>query len=175
MFRLLTSILLCCAFIAVSINGQSQRPKLYKDFDPATESDRFNNENKQGISYRLPNDTLPIRYDIALTTRVDENNFAFTGRVAIQLRALQSTNKITIHSKQLNIVTVELRSVSGFVVPIMAPVLDPVTEFLTIQTAIGMLALTQVYILEISYSGMLRTDDQGFYRSSYLNAQGETV
>jgi aminopeptidase N len=167
MFRLVLSVLL---FLAISAYGQ--RSKLYKDFDPTV--DRFSNVNRQGVAYRLPNDTLPIRYDIGLTTRIDLDNFYFNGNVAIRLTVLLSTNRITIHSKQLTISTLSLKSATGFQLPVTFQ-LDPVTEFLTVNLQIGNLVVGQEYILTIAYYGELRQDDQGFYRSSYVNGQGQTV
>jgi aminopeptidase N len=37
------------------------------------------------------------------------------------------------------------------------------------------LTVNQEYILEIDYNGTLRTDNNGFYRSSYKNEDGKTV
>jgi aminopeptidase N len=173
MFRLISSVF-CLAVIVTTITAQ--RTKLYKEFDPLDTSDRFNLQTKQGgISYRLPNDTIPIRYDIQLTTRVDEGNFDFTGNVKINLRIVTQTNTITIHSKQLTILSTELRNSVGGVIGTQPATLDPVTEFLTVQTLVGQLAAGQEYVLEINYNGILRQDDQGFYRSSYVNGQGQTM
>jgi aminopeptidase N len=173
MFRLISSVF-CLAVIVTTITAQ--RTKLYKEFDPLDTSDRFNLLTKQGgISYRLPNDTIPIRYDIQLTTRVDEGNFDFTGNVKINLRIVTQTNTITIHSKQLTILNTQLRNSVGGVIETQLATLDPVTEFLTVQTVVGQLTAGQEYVLEINYNGILRQDDQGFYRSSYVNGQGQTV
>jgi Peptidase M1 N-terminal domain len=167
MFQVVVSVLLC---LVISANGQ--RSKLYRDFDPTI--DRFSSVNRQGVAYRLPNDTIPLRYDIGLTTRIDLGNFFFNGNVAIRFLVLQSTNQVTIHSKQLTISSVSLKSASGFQLPITFQ-LDAVTEFLTVTLQLGNFALNQEYILTVVYYGELRKDDQGFYRSSYVNGQGETV
>jgi aminopeptidase N len=123
----------------------------------------------------LPNDTRPIRYDIELKTWVDQGEFEFTGNVRIHLRVEEAhTNTITIHSYQQMILRVELRRLDGRVVPTFPHQYDSIFEFLTMQIRSGFLLQHEEFILEIDYTGVLRTDEAGFYRSSYVNEAGET-
>lgn len=128
-----------------------------------------------GISYRLPNDTTPLRYDVWLSTAIHEGNFTFDGRVRIQIRIILNTPNITLHSRQLTITGVTLLDAEQ--IPIEENVAygrREVQEFLDIQPTQSLVSNT-IYWLEITYFGTLRTDDAGFYRSSYTNPAGERV
>jgi aminopeptidase N len=129
---------------------------------------------QDAISYRLPNNTLPLRYDIEINTRIDEAIFNFFGKVKIRLQVLNQSRDITLHAKQLSIVSVELRNSGGVTVAIQTPSVDPVTNFLTIVLVSEQLMAGQEYTVDIQYSGILRTDNLGFYRSSYVNEVGVT-
>lgn len=127
-----------------------------------------------GINYRLPNTTRPIRYDVWLSTEIHLADFDFTGRVTIQILVLENTNSITLHHRQITITQVNLASVSGQVIQANVPfTLHPDTEFMVI-TPSQRLEINQLFVLEIMYLGELRNDDAGFYRSSYTDAQGQT-
>lgn len=127
------------------------------------------------VNYRLPNDTHPETYDISLLTRVDLGNFEFNGIVRIDIRVDRPTNEIVLHARQLTILRISLAKFSGSVlvnVRILPFAYNAETEFLKITSDGGTLAVGDRLILEISYSGMLRTDVSGFYRSSYINTDG---
>lgn len=128
-----------------------------------------------GIDYRLPNDTKPIHYDIWLSTDVHRGNFTFEGRVSILIEAIENASAITLHYRQITITNVRLMRDTGGTIHSSAPFeLIPSTEFLIIRPT-QQLVQALKYIVEISYTGVLRSDDAGFYRSSYVNPQGDTV
>lgn len=132
-------------------------------------------DNDSLIEYRLPKNTLPIRYDIELNTRIDDVDFEFAGNVKIRLLVLTGSNTITVHAKQLTIVRTELRDSGGRLLGIQPVTVDNVTDFLTVQTTGELLAAGQEYLLEIAYAGTLRTDNLGFYRSSYVDDENQTM
>lgn len=128
-----------------------------------------------GVDYRLPNDTKPIHYDIWLSTDIHRGDFAFEGRVSILIEAIANTSEIKLHYRQITITNVRLSRDTGGTIHSSARFeLVPLTEFLVIRPT-QPLRQNLKYIVEISYSGVLRSDDAGFYRSSYVNPQGETV
>ncbi len=128
-----------------------------------------------GISYRLPNDTTPLRYDIWLSTAIHEANFTFEGRVRIQILTIVNTPNITLHYRQLTITGVTLLDAEQMPIQENVPyVRRDVQEFMDIQPSQSLVAGT-IYWVEITYHGTLRTDDAGFYRSSYLNSSGERI
>lgn len=127
------------------------------------------------INYRLPNHTHPETYDISLSTRVDKNIFDFNGFVRIGIVVDQTTNEIVLHARQLVVSNVRLVRFSGSVpidVRLSPHNYEVVPEFLRIRTDNINLMAGDRLSLEITYSGTLRADEAGFYRSSYTNKAG---
>jgi aminopeptidase N len=128
------------------------------------------------ISYRLPNNTRPLFYDIHLTTHIHENKFEFSGHVTIKFTVKSMPyNEITLHMKMLENLDIKLlNDTAGLIESDVDFDHEDVTDFLTIKPKNG-LQLNGVYHLDIAFDGTLRDDNLGFYRSSYLNPQGNTV
>lgn len=128
-----------------------------------------------GIDYRLPNDTIPLRYDIMLSTDIHRGMFNFTGQVTIHIQAAVNTPNITVHQRQLTIESVRLLDGTGVQIQNNVAFTErPDVEFVVIQPFMGLTA-GNFYQVEIKYRGELRNDDAGFYRSSYVNDFGTTV
>lgn len=135
--------------------------RVYEDIDDET--------------YRLPNNTRPALYDVHLRTWIHEGNFAFDGRVEIFIIALETSSNIVLHQRQLNITSFELRDLSnGDILPASVSY-DPIREFLVFDVITDGLEAGNRYLLQINYTGTLRSDEAGFYRSSYLNDNGERI
>ncbi|XP_035776002.1 aminopeptidase N-like [Anopheles albimanus] len=133
-------------------------------------------------NFRLPNDTYPIRYNVEITTRIHDDSigldrFSFEGKVTIQLMTKEkiSTNRITLNYRKIDIIHVRLWYQQGGWERIIIDdnnsyTLDSRREFLHINSP---QALEGLYYLEITYNGTLREDNAGFYRSSYVDENGE--
>lgn len=133
-----------------------------------------NNENA-AVNYRLPNNTKPESYEITLRTRVDKGQFNFTGNVNIYIEVLEENTKtITLHARQLTFGTITLKQGTSEI-DLKDHAYDTETEFLTIPLKSDTLIKGRFYYLNIEYSGELRKDMGGFYRSSYINANNETM
>lgn len=124
-------------------------------------------------TYRLPNDTRPFSYTINLRTWIHEEIFLFEGFVEIVVLVSETTNRIVMHSRQLDITNFELRDLSGYLLNITMSY-DPIREFLVFEVSESLLGGSRFW-LQITYSGTLRTDGAGFFRSSYLNDDGDRV
>lgn len=131
-------------------------------------------KNIDKIRYRLPSNTRPEKYEIAITTRVDINDFAFSGNVTIDIVVDYPTNKIFLHARKLTISSVSLWQ-KNREVKIRPFTYDDVSEFLTITSDKDNFEILDRLRLIIAYNGTLRTDNAGFYRSSYLNSRGDEV
>lgn len=151
---------------------------LYGDIVASTPLDVHHSVNGKAdeFTYRLPNNTRPEFYEVQLVTFIDRGEFNFSGTVRIDVRVLEESKTITLHARRLTIDSVQLSDSYG------NPIEDDVTfaydvtkEFLTISTGKTMLQRGEKYLLKIFYIGELRTDLGGFYRSSYVNAQGTKV
>lgn len=132
-------------------------------------------QDQTSVSYRLPNNTRPISYDVQLTTHVHtQTDFSFTGEVAVRFLVVQTSNTITLHQRQLTIgeYSLVLARNPTVNIPLNVVEYDNVTEFLTFTLTSGSLGIVSEYILTIKYNGTLRTDPGGFYRSSYEAADG---
>lgn len=122
-------------------------------------------------SYRLPTETYPETYTLDLTW-VDEDKFAFEGKVKIGIVIRSDTNTIVVHSRQTTIKSVTIQDQANPNPIALAFEHSTVTDFLTITNPVIMTARSR-YTLEITYGGQLRTDNRGFFRQSYVAETGE--
>lgn len=127
-----------------------------------------------GYAYRLPNVTRPEAYKVEITTNIHNSAFNFVGVVAIDIVVLQATPVITLHHRQLSISFIELSSIpsTGTNIRLSSYSYDPISEFLSIPLESETLSVGGRYRLTITYTGTLRTDQAGFYRSSYIAEDG---
>lgn len=125
-------------------------------------------------TFRLPNDTHALSYDINIRTWIDEGNLTFIGTVRIEIVAQQSTNTITLHHRELTIEDVTLLSEAGDTIEIGTTSYDRELEFLTIPTS-NNLTIGNVYFVVINYRGTMQTTWNGFYAIRYINSAGNEV
>jgi aminopeptidase N len=162
-------------FLTFALNFTNAKPpqKVRFDFDANNGLKTLAKVHFTDLNYRLPNNTIPRHYDIHLETDIHLANFGFSGEVTITIEALQNTNVIVLHIRQLSIFKVDLFDNDSN--PLQTNIQFTVqnsTEMLIIHN-ITQLNINQRYKLKISYVGYLRTDDAGFYRSSYIDNNGE--
>lgn len=136
-------------------------------------------------AYRLANNTHPISYKVHLVTNIhlenitDVEKFIFRGSVEIKLKADQVTDFIQIHARQLKVSNEKLVDISDEEeTPIeLEPIdVDVEHDFLKFTLANGVnLDVAKEYLLSMDYEGTLRTDNQGFYRSFYVDKNRKEV
>lgn len=128
-------------------------------------------ENFNDRSFRLPNNTEPVSYNIRLTTEIHRGDFGFDGEVTLNIRVLEATDSITLHSRQTIIERIDLFNPNGTLFEGNVPfTYDSVVEFLVIPVNRGLEA-DQELTIEISYQGFLRAELMGFFRQSYYNPE----
>lgn len=126
-------------------------------------------------NYRLPNNTRPVHYGVHLTTNIDKGDFDFTGSVTITLEALEDTNNITIHYRQLTINDVKLiDAATEQEIKFDEPTYDEVTEHFVFSLETPLVNGSE-YKLTIEYNATLRQDLAGFHRSSYRDDDGKQM
>lgn len=174
--------------ILVSLIHITVQNPLTADFLPRMKNDRIENKNwklKAGFyednheysnsfndsptTYRLPNNTLPVRYDIFITTYVHKGEFKFNGIVEIKIRAIEKTNTVTLHYRDLNVTKVSLYNLIGQVVEdnLNFEYVDPKEfEFLKI-TLPREIDADEYFVLFLMYDGELNTKQTGFYRAYF--------
>jgi len=118
----------------------------------------------------LPDAALPSRYEIRLEP--DLKRFIFDGTVQITVDVREATDELTLHSKQLSIISVSfMAAVEG------AVSLSPSTITLNLKDNTVKFGFDEVLpvgpgCLKITYIGELNNQMAGFYRSSYTDIHG---
>lgn len=125
-------------------------------------------------TFRLPNDTRALTYDVSIRTWIHQGNLTFTGTVRIGIVAVESTNLITLHHRELTIENVILLSEAGDIIPIGDVSYDSVFEFLTIPVSNNLTERSE-YVIVIDYRGTMQTTWSGFYAIRYVNSEGNGV
>lgn len=165
-------VLIFINFVAAGPKSHSRKSQGDNFWDPlpARTSPKWNNKNS--VSFRLPNNTIPLHYDIYLVTDVHIPNFDFFGTVTINIRVIEDSSTITLNYRQIDIFSVDIFSSDGKVLEYYANFeLIEELEFLIINSNNPLLQNSE-YKVKIRYRGILRTDDYGFYRASYLDEEG---
>uniref|UniRef100_A0A182P448 Aminopeptidase n=1 Tax=Anopheles epiroticus TaxID=199890 RepID=A0A182P448_9DIPT len=144
--------------------------KKLSHLDPATLQDG----GAQELRYRLPSYIVPTHYKLYLETQVHTGNRSYSGSVDIHLDVRQEARTIYVHNRGLRITSNELYRVDPSsnltFLETLAYTQDVEREFVIF--AIRQALAPAEYVLRLDFEGELRTDDDGFYLSSYLDANG---
>lgn len=135
------------------------------------------------INYRLPTDLKPYFYDIKIKPYIGteeiygNRSFTFDGWVNVSFTCLNQTKKIVLHIKDIEIkdILLYVRSYYGMneIGVEKSFKYDEELEFLTINMNTECAVYTN-YTLHIAYIGQISDSLAGFYRSSYVDANGTT-
>ncbi|XP_075168466.1 aminopeptidase N-like [Haematobia irritans] len=127
---------------------------------------------RDDLNYRLPNHTIPQHYDIVLTTRVDEGIREFNGVVTIDLTVVEATTSIILNARQLNFTAASIQNSAGQSEELTIAY-EEQREFLTLTRQISdSFPANTKWKLSVSYSGLLRSDNAGFYLTTYQDTEG---
>lgn len=123
-------------------------------------------------SYRLPNTTVPTHYDLFINTEFHNDDLDYNGTVKIVINVLEDTKQIVLHSSRSILVNVELKNDNQLPLAIVNFEFDNDREFLIVNTASVLSGGSQV-VLEIDFLNSInRTDQAGFYRTTYTADDG---
>ncbi|XP_058118309.1 aminopeptidase N-like [Anopheles ziemanni] len=126
------------------------------------------------LRYRLPTYIVPYHYTVYLESEVHTGNRSYQGQVDIHLELQRQTGTIYVHKRDLRITYNALLIVNPNEDEVLEEEMrfaeDEEREFaiFSIRRALA----PSRYILRIWFEGELRTDDDGFYLSSYLDTNG---
>ncbi|KAK3929338.1 Aminopeptidase N [Frankliniella fusca] len=139
-------------------------------------------EPEDNNPYRLPQALRPFEYDVILTPKL-EGDFTFGGLARIWFSAIETTDKIVLHAKQLELgdmfqdINLNILDDEGDPIYfgfIKSMDINTTTEIATLTTDKEMEAGSHFSIEFLSFKGKLNDDMDGFYRSSYIDsATGE--
>lgn len=132
-----------------------------------------NRKFDESVTYRLPNNTRPLHYDILISSGIHAGDF--DGEVTVRIVAIENSSEITLNSKWLAIKNIDLFNADDQIIQSNVQFqLHERVEFLEIIPLQQLLA-NEEYILRINYAGTLRTDDYGFFRTSYFHENGQQI
>lgn len=122
--------------------------------------------------YRLPTNIIPQKYDIFVTPDLETGNFTVDGKVTIEADVIQPTSQIILHSSEITHhdvkVTANLINLDNLKKKVIKRY-DLLVIYLKQEVNVG----TKLTI-EIKYTGNLNaTELRGFYKSSYIDDNGE--
>tara|TARA_Y100000590_G_scaffold470731_1_gene668917 strand:+ start:3897 stop:6521 length:2625 start_codon:yes stop_codon:yes gene_type:complete len=119
---------------------------------------------------KLPKDILPIGYDITL--RPDLRNFSFTGEESVILNIKNSTNVICINSVELEIKECYLNYKEDHKIKPSSIKYDNNAEIIYLYFDIKI--KPGEVTLFLKFTGKISDNLRGFYRSKYIDPDGET-
>jgi len=127
--------------------------------------------------FRLPNNTEPISYKLNVQPFIEpeNNNFTFIGTVLITIRVKITTEELTLNVDDLKINKINVRDTNSSSAEVVVTGNHTVVknEQLIIQLKTPGLIADRVYEVEIAYSGELRNDMSGFYKSWYTDEKSK--
>ncbi|KAE8738138.1 hypothetical protein FOCC_FOCC016380 [Frankliniella occidentalis] len=133
-------------------------------------------DGANGDPYRLPSSLIPLLYQVELTPNFD--TFTFDGNALIIVNCVEDTDTIVLHAKELTIdkdafVIVDDRMTYFAFAQLKSMTLDKTHDFLSLKLD-TMMTKGNRYRFVLQYTGILNDNLDGFYRSSYKTADGET-
>jgi len=127
------------------------------------------------VNYRLPDNVVPVHYNIGLIPYIEKDNFTFDGKSHIIIEIRRASQNISLHALDL-IINETATSLISNDTDIYAPTMhnyDNKTEILTLYFNDKL--SPGIYSLYIQFIGILNDELHGFFRTSYTNEKGEKV
>lgn len=113
----------------------------------------------------FPNNTIPLYYEVELETKLHEDSMVeFGGTVRLKVRVMEQSSTITLHHHELTILKIDFFRENGVSLQSNVSFTMHETGFLEINPRLPVAEGLTIFIV-ISYTGSLRTDQAGFYRS----------
>ncbi|EFN87058.1 aminopeptidase N [Harpegnathos saltator] len=139
----------------------------------------FNDNPEDGsqtaVNYRLPDNAVPVHYNIKLIPYIVEDNFTFDGESNIDIVICRATRDLHLHEMELTIdeEATSLVSSDDVVYTPKAHNYDNVTQILNLNFNDEL--SPGHYTLNIKFVGILNDKLEGFFRTSYQNEEDYKV
>ncbi len=134
---------------------------------------------KNKINYRLPTHLKPFYYEISIKSFIGsmyaEKSFKFDGNINISFTCLNSTDKIVLHIKDLEIKneTLKLTHSNEIIEANLSWTNDFDREFMIINLNKECVKFNN-YTLHMLYTGEISENLAGYYQSSYASLNDQT-
>ncbi|CAG9802728.1 unnamed protein product [Chironomus riparius] len=130
----------------------------------------------QSLNYRLPNNSLPISYDLWIMTDIHKSDLKFNGRVKIRIKIIEESETITIHSRDIIITKVDLYDKEGNLNKSSLEFKNSAMEDFLVIMLPSFLNVDDEIMLDIDYHGnMTNNETSGLYATSYQDEANEKV
>jgi len=127
------------------------------------------------IIERLPKNTIPIQYNIHLTTYLKQGNYTFYGESNINIKIRYASSIISLHSRELEIIETltTLINDNGTIYKPMKHTHNNVTDILTLS--FNDVLSPGLYILNMKFVGYFSepSEELGFIKFSYIDIEGQ--
>eukprot|EP00094_Tigriopus_californicus_P000336 TCALIF_00325-PA protein Name:"Similar to Enpep Glutamyl aminopeptidase (Mus musculus)" AED:0.47 eAED:0.47 QI:0/-1/0/1/-1/1/1/0/180 len=120
-------------------------------------------------NYRIPEDTLPIHYDLYMYPNLETDKFS--GHVTIEIDAKQPRGHFLAHIKYLNVTSSSLTDDQGEDILIKEAFEFAANEFWVVQ--LDSEVPVGKYFLKLEFTGPLDNGILGFYKSVYVDSNGK--
>ncbi|KAI3372895.1 hypothetical protein L3Q82_023352, partial [Scortum barcoo] len=153
-----------CTFTKAGCRKQNKTTPLEPVYPKASNGELF-----PWAQLRLPHSIRPLSYE--LTLHPDLDKMTFTGRIVINMSVLHNTQRIVLHSANLNITKATLKLGDGEAKDVTVLEYKPNQQIavrLSEEQKAG-----QYCVLTLDYSANLSHTYDGFYNSSYTDKDGK--
>ena len=134
---------------------------------------KFAEELQEGEehNWRLPKNSIPIRYDLNLKSTIHTSSLVVDGVVNIRVKIIEKTDKLTLHARNLNIDQILLFNAdSRAEIGVVRFSLYAPTDMLTIYLTEEIEADKELFIMvDYNFEMNNQADMTGFYRTSYFD------
>lgn len=124
--------------------------------------------------FRLPNQTMPISYDLQISLNYDASSepVTYEGEVEIVISVKSTTSEITLNCKNLTVEVIYMfEKDSLLTVEVYNWQINTQNEQLNIFID-KKLNINILYVLSIEFRGTIGEDINGFYKSKYYDQKG---
>lgn len=136
------------------------------------------------IDFRLPDNLKPTLYDFKIKPYISRNpawpvekDFTFEGQIDMHFTCSKPTDKIVFHAAdmKIDVNSLTIYSSSENAINVSKSIeIDEKREFV-IVTMNKQCAQGASYVLSMNYDGQVLPTLYGFYRSSYVNLNGDRI
>ncbi|CAF0711353.1 unnamed protein product [Brachionus calyciflorus] len=134
----------------------------------------------QPLNYRLPTDLKPTYYDLTIQPffKVDEEPFEYNGTVSIDFVCEKNTNQLVLQMKDLDLdnSTLMLSGINDTTFSQKTNLkwtYNSITHLLVIDLENQSFKQNFLYRFSANFKGYTKNDDLGFYKSSYVDDNGQ--